>query len=186
MSSFDLTLDNSLLLLVDMQEKFLPAIPGIAVDQPCGKNCRNLLITMSLLGVPAVITEQYPQGLGPTFPSLIEANPQARRFEKMHFSCSDDPEISNHIVHANRDHIIICGIEAHVCVLSTVSDLMHRGLYVTVVSDAVASRREESKTAALEAARDLGALVVPTESVIFRLQRRAGVGCFKALSQLVK
>lgn len=185
-SSFDCTVDNALLLMVDMQQRFLPVIPTIAVDQECGRNCRNLLVAMSLLNVPCIISEQYPSGLGPTLPALTEANPAAKLFEKTHFSCVDDPIIGGHIAHQGRDHVIICGIEAHVCVLSTVADLMHRGLYVTVISDAVASRRAENKATALEAARDLGALVVPTESVIFRLQRRSGVGCFKALSQLVK
>jgi len=81
---------------------------------------------------------------------------------------------------------VVCGIEAHVCVLATVADLLARGARVVVASDAVASRSDASRDHALAAMRDLGALVVPSESVIFRLQRQAGGEVFKAISKLVR
>jgi nicotinamidase-related amidase len=186
MVSFELTASDSVLLVVDVQERFLAPIPAIGPEQECGRNCRILLTAAGMLNVPSVISEQYPKGLGATLPHVLSANPQARRFEKTHFSCGGDQALSDHFASLKRSHVVICGIEAHVCVLSTAADLLHQGHYVVVASDAVASRSERNRDHALAAMRDLGALAVPTEGIIFRWQRQAGVGCFKALSTLVK
>ena len=85
-----------------------------------------------------------------------------------------------------RDTIIVAGIEAHVCVLATVADLCQRGYNVIVAADAIASRNAEHVTLAMDAMRQLGALVLPCESILFRLQRQAGVGQFKALRGIIK
>jgi len=173
-------------LLIDMQERFLPAIPGIAADHDCGRNARILLEGAVLLGVPVTISEQYVKGLGPTLAHLLAAAPSATRLEKTHFSCGDDPGLSGHLARQNRRHVVVAGIEAHVCVLATVADLLAAGHVVIVAADAVASRREANRDRALAAMRDLGALAVPTESILFRLQRQAGIGAFKAISALVR
>jgi nicotinamidase-related amidase len=186
MPAFDLTVANTALLMIDMQERFLPAIPAIAQDQPCGRNCRMLLSAARLLGVPALISEQYPKGLGPTLPWLVEAYPEAERIAKMHFSCSDDPTLQARLDRQARPRLVLCGIEAQVCVLTTAADLVARGYSVVIAGDAVASRNPAHVPMALDAARDLGALVVPAETIAMRLQREAGVGCFKALTQLIK
>jgi len=183
---FDLTPANSGLLLIDMQERFLPAIPHMAEDRPCGRNCRILLTAAQLLGVPTTISEQYPQGLGATVGFLAAANPAAVRMAKMHFSCCDDHALQAHLERSARPHLVLCGIEAQVCVLTTAADLISRGIMVVVAGDAVASRNPEHVPMALAAARDLGALVVPTESIVMRWQRQAGSGHFKALAQLIR
>jgi len=183
---FSLTSADTAILLIDVQERFLSAIPGIAPDQDCGRACGILLAGATLLGVPVTISEQYAKGLGPTLPHLLAAAPDATRLDKTHFSCGDDTGLAGHMARQNRHHIVVAGIEAHVCVLATVSDLLAAGHAVIVASDAVASRREANRDAALTAMRDLGALAVPTESILFRLQRQAGVGSFKALSALVR
>jgi nicotinamidase-related amidase len=183
---FDLTPANSSLLVIDVQERFLPAIPAIAADAPCGRNCRILLTAAKLLQVPVTISEQYPKGLGPTLPWLVESCPDAARLAKTHFSCDGDIALRARLDGLNRRQVVICGIEAHVCVLATVADLLGRGYEVVVAGDAVASRQEASRNLGLAAMRDLGALVVPVESIVFRWQRQAGVGCFKEISQLVK
>jgi nicotinamidase-related amidase len=183
---FDLTPANAGLLLIDMQERFLPAIPAMAEDQPCGRCCRILLAAAQLLGVPTTISEQYPQGLGATVGYLARANPAAVRMAKMHFSCADDPALLDHLERSGRRHLVLCGIEAQVCVLSTAADLLGRGFTVVIAGDAVASRNPAHVPMALAAARDLGALVVPTETIVMRLQRVAGSGHFKALAQLIR
>lgn len=183
---FSPTAADTSVLLIDVQERFLPAIPDIAPDRECGRTCGILLAGATLLGVPVTISEQYPKGLGQTLPHLLAAAPQATRLDKTHFSCGDDAALAGHLARQNRRHVVVAGIEAHVCVLATVADLLAAGHVVIVAADAVASRRAANRDAALTAMRDLGALALPTESILFRLQRQAGVGCFKALSALVK
>lgn len=184
MDRFDLTTSNSTVLLIDLQERFVPVIPSIAADQNVGRHARMLRDGAALLQVPIVISEQYPKGLGPTLPYL--ATPGATVLGKTHFSCVEDPTLKIHLAETQRTHVIIAGIEAHVCVLATVADLIASGRWVVVAADAVASRDPVHASLALEAMRSLGALTLPVESILFRLQRQAGVGAFKALSALVR
>ena len=184
MDRFDLTISNSTVLLIDLQERFVPVIPSIAADQSVGRHARMLRDGAALLHVPIVISEQYPKGLGPTLPHLV--TPEATVLAKTHFSCVEDPALKTHLAETQRTHVIIAGIEAHVCVLATVADLIASGRWVVVAADAVASRDPAHAALALEAMRSLGALTLPVESILFRLQRQAGVGAFKALSALVR
>ena len=183
---FDLLPATSSLLLIDMQERFVPAIPAIAEDRPVGRACRQLLTAARLLGVPTTISEQYPKGLGPTLPWLLAANPEAARFEKLHFSCADDPRLGAHLDALHRPEIVLCGIETHVCVLHTAADLLAQGRVVVVAADAVASRSEAHRDQALAALRDLGALLLPVESIAMRWTRVAGTALFKQVSALIK
>ena len=183
---FDLTPAGSALLIIDVQERFLGAIPAIAPDQPVGRNCRILLDSARLTGAAVLVSEQYPKGLGPTLPHVVAASGAAPRLAKTHFSCCGDEALLAAIDGLHRPWWILCGIEAHVCVLATAADLLARGHRVVVVGDAVASRREDCRTMALAAARDLGALVLPTETVAFRWLRRAQGEAFKAVSTLVR
>ncbi len=184
MDRFALTTGNTTLLLIDLQERFVPAIPAVAADQPCGRHARMLLDGARLLEIPVVVSEQYPKGLGPTVPHLPTAG--ADIFAKTHFSCVDDVALKTYFADSPRTHVLVAGIEAHVCVLATVADLIAQGKWVVVAADAVASRDPAHRDLALTAMRDLGALVLPVESILFRLQRQAGVGSFKQLSALVR
>ncbi|MBA3708661.1 MAG: isochorismatase family protein [Planctomycetes bacterium] len=186
MPSFDITPATSALMLIDMQERFLPVIPAMASDQACGRNCRILLEAARLLEVPTTISEQYPKGLGETLPYLRQAHPDAPRFEKMHFSCMDDPLLRMHLDSLGRAHVVLCGVETHVCVLHTAADLIAHGTGVVVAADAVSSRKDLHRDQALDAMRALGALLVPTESIVMRWQRLAGTPVFKTLSALIK
>ena len=177
---------SSLLLVVDVQERFTSAIPSIAAEAPTGNRLRLLAEGCRLLGVPALISEQYPQGLGVTLPWLAERLPDAPRLAKSAFSCWDDDALRASIVAQHASDIIVCGIEAHICVLATVADLLAADQRVIVAADAVASRHDSNRDHALAAMRDLGALVLPVESILFRLQRRAGTPTFKAISALVR
>jgi nicotinamidase-related amidase len=104
----------------------------------------------------------------------------------MHFSCAEAPAVAAAIDHLGRRQIVIAGIEAHVCVLTTAADLTARGYQVVLAGDAIASRNPDHVTMAITAARDLGILVLPTETIAMRWQRQAGVGCFKAIAQLIR
>lgn len=182
----DLAAAASALLVIDVQERFLKAVPTIAADQPCGRNCRILLQAAGLLAIPRLISEQYPSGLGPTLPHLVEAAPGVPRLGKMHFSCVEDPGLASAIDGLGRRQVVLAGIEAHVCVLTTAADLAARGYQVVLAGDAVASRDPTHVPMAIAAARDLGVLVLPTETIVMRWQRQAGGGAFKAISQLIR
>jgi nicotinamidase-related amidase len=186
MAAFTPTPASSLLLVIDVQERFATAIPSIAADQPTGRNCRILAEAAGLLGVQRLATEQVPDKLGPTVAHLAAVLGPAPRPGKTYFSCWDDGAIRAAIAGSLASDIVLCGIEAHVCVLATAADLLAAGRRVIVAADAVDSRKPESRQTALAAMRDLGALVVPTESIVFRWQRQAGTGAFKQISALVK
>ncbi|MBA3700905.1 MAG: isochorismatase family protein [Planctomycetes bacterium] len=186
MPRLDLAAAASALLLIDVQERFLKAVPAIAADQPCGRNCRILLQAAGLLNIPRLISEQYPAGLGPTLPHLVEAAPEVPRLGKMHFSCAEDPALAAAIDRLGRRQIVLAGIEAHVCVLTTAADLSARGYQVVIAGDATASRDPTHVPMALAAARDLGVLILPSETIVMRWQRQAGVGQFKEMAKLIR
>lgn len=186
MPRLDLDAAASALLVIDVQERFLNAVPSIAAEQPCGRNCRILLQAAGLLNIPRLISEQYPAGLGPTLPHLVEAAPEAPRFGKVHFSCAEDPALASAIDRLGRRQIVLAGIEAHVCVLTTAADLATRGYHVVIAGDAIASRDPTHVPMAIAAARDLGVLVLPTETIAMRWQRQAGTGRFKDLAKLIR
>lgn len=186
MPHFTLAADVTALLIIDMQEKFLPAIPAMAADQFCGRNVRILANAFRLLKLPTMISEQYPKGLGRTLPWIAEVCPDAVLAEKTHFSCCDDEALMLCLDRQGRRTLVLCGVEAHVCVLATVADLVTRGYDVVIAGDAVASRQGEHCAQALAAMRDLGALVVPSESIVFRLLKQAGTPVFKQVSALVR
>ncbi|MCA3555276.1 hydrolase [Aestuariivirga sp.] len=177
---------KSTLLLVDMQERLLPAMSGGAEAEA---RCAILLKAARALGVPVTVSEQYPRGLGRTVPGLSEEAGNAPVFEKTSFSCWRDQGLKDHlIVHheAGRPLVILAGIEAHVCVMQTAADLAAAGFGVLAVADAMASRAPASQTLALKRMRQHGVQVVNTEMVVFELLGRAGTAEFKALSALVR
>lgn len=186
MPAYTLAPDATGLLIIDMQDRFLSAIPAIAADGACGRNVAILANAMRLLRIPTIVSEQYPKGLGKTVPWVANACPDAVVAEKTHFSCCDDEALMLCLDRQARRTLILCGIETHVCVLATAADLVARGYDVIVAGDAVASRRDDCRAQGLAAMRDLGALVVPTESIVFRLLRQAGTPAFKQVSALVR
>jgi nicotinamidase-related amidase len=186
MGAFDCAAAASGLLLIDVQERFLAAVPSIAPDQGVGRTLRLLLTAARLTAVPIIISEQYPKGLGATLPHLREAAPEAPCLAKMHFSCLGDPALRDAIAARARRTWVLCGIETHVCVLQTAVDLLSAGHEVVVASDGVDSRRSEHREAALATLRALGALVLPGEAVAMRWTAVAGTPLFKQISALIK
>jgi nicotinamidase-related amidase len=168
---------RSLLLVIDLQERLMPAIDQ--ADEVLA-NAERLVSGAELLGVPVVITEQYPRGLGPTVPSLAG---RGKVIEKMSFSAWGAPDFAESL---NRGQIVVIGTEAHICVCQTVLDLLSHGYRVSVVADAVGSRRPHSRTTALERLARHGADVVTTEMALFEWTGTAADANFKQISALIK
>jgi nicotinamidase-related amidase len=174
---------RSALLIVDMQERLMPAMDagGGAIA-----NAARLMEAAGRLGVPMLLSEQYPKGLGPTVAPLAALAPTATVAAKLSFSCLDDEGWRGRFERLDRRQAVIAGVEAHVCVLQTALGLREAGHEVAVVADAVASRRPESRALALDRLRGNGVEIVTTEMVLFEWLGRAGTPEFKALSGLIR
>jgi nicotinamidase-related amidase len=175
--------EQSLLLIVDIQEKLAPAINN--ADNVVA-NTIKLVHAAKHLNIPIIASEQYPKGLGRTAHELRELLPSDSLVEKTHFSCMAEPGFSDLLKKANRTQIIVCGMEAHVCVLQTALDLHAEGYSSIVVADGVSSRRWESYELGLARMRSAGVTVVSTEMVLFEWIRQAATEQFKVLLPLIK
>lgn len=178
---------SSQLVVIDIQERLAPAMSG---GEVIVANVVKLLRCAGMLDVPVTLSEQYRKGIGATLPAVMEAaGNRACVFEKMAFSAMRDADISRHIdriVKQGRRQIVLCGIEAHVCVLQTALDLAAHGREVAVVADAIASRTVDSKTIALQRLAAAGVTIATTEMVAFEWLEMAGTGEFRALLPLLK
>jgi len=177
--------DDSCLIVIDMQERLVPAMQAPARTI---RNAKVLITAAEALGVPALLTEQYPQGLGATVPELARAAAAAKAaiLPKMHFSCMEDADFAAAFKATGRRQAVIAGMEAHICVMQTAVSLMEQGYEVFVVTDATSSRTLESEKACLDRLQACGAGIVTTEMVVFEWLGRAGTPAFKALLPLIK
>ena len=175
--------DVSAGLLIDVQERLFPHMEG---NEELLRRTTMLLEGLKILQVPLLVTEQYPRGLGPTLEPLSELVQDVQVQEKIAFSCCGDEGFKEQLTGLDRSLIIVCGIEAHVCVMQTVIDLIELGYRVAVVEDCISSRNMNDKNVAVERMRQEGAIVTTCESVLFELARVAGTDEFKAISKLVK
>jgi nicotinamidase-related amidase len=177
--------DNSCLIVIDMQERLVPAMQAPARTI---RNAGILITAAQELAVPVLLTEQYPKGLGATVPELATAAAAANAaiLPKMHFSCMEDQDFAAAFKETGRSQAVIAGMEAHICVLQTAVSLMDQGFEVFVVTDATSSRTLESEKACLDRLQACGAGIVTTEMVVFEWLGRAGTPAFKALLALIK
>jgi nicotinamidase-related amidase len=182
-SAFQLDRDDAVLLVVDIQER-LAAV--MAERERVVANTGHLVAAAKLLGLPVVHTEQYPKGLGRTVPELQAALAGSTAVEKMTFDCCGEPTFGPVLESGARSTVIVCGMEAHICVLQTVLGLLAGGKTVHVAADAVCSRNPENARIALELARDAGAVVTCTETVLFQLLVRAGTPEFKEIQARIR
>ncbi|MCZ7557250.1 MAG: hydrolase [Bacteroidia bacterium] len=174
---------HTLLLVVDIQGK----LAEIAHESAhLLRNARILIEGAKILGIPIVYTEQYPKGLGPTESNLAELLADAIRIEKDSFSCCGAFEFEVKLTELHKTDILLCGIEAHVCVYQTARDLIGLGYNVHVVSDAVSSRTPANRELGIHAMEQLGAKRTGTEMALFELLQVSGTDEFKAISRLVK
>jgi nicotinamidase-related amidase len=176
-----LDLVRAQLLVVDVQERLVPAMSD---SERLIGSCRTLMQGARLLGAPIAISEQYPEGLGPTVADLSCA--AVPRFAKKSFSCWRDPAIRSHLLESGRDQMILCGIEAHVCVLQTALDMREAGLEVFAVVDAIDSRKGTDKEATIRRMFATGVQVGTVEMVLFEWIGSAANASFPAVSSLIK
>jgi len=173
---------NSVLLVVDVQERLLAVMPdadGLVRD------VGFLLDVANLVKVPARATEQYPQGLGPTHGDLSRRLP-GDRLSKVAFSCCGAPGLLAELRQLGRPNIVVAGMETHVCVMQTVLDLSAEGLQTFVPVDAVQSRYSVDHDMALQRMERAGAVLTTTETTAFEWLGGSDHPQFKAVSRLVQ
>jgi nicotinamidase-related amidase len=171
---------DSVLLLVDMQEKLVPLVLN---QDSLVSRCHWLLKLAAQLHVPVVTSEQYPKGLGPTIARLSSAIPHQKIIEKVHFSCMQEPNYVQILRQQAKNQLVFCGIEAHVCVLQTALESKTSGFDVFVVVDAVSSRSELDYNYGLTRMKQAGIHLITTEMVFFEWLRQSGFPNFKELSK---
>jgi len=181
---FWLDAEKAALVVIDVQEKLAPAMDPDLYNQLLLNG--NLLIEgFKGLGLPIIATEQYSKGLGHTVTELAGATDQDC-IEKMAFSCCGEDKFIAALEKSGAKHVLIAGMETHVCVFQTVLDLLDRGYVVHLVRDAVSSRFKSDYDNALSTAAKAGAVITTTETALFQLVKVAGTDGFKAVSKLVR
>jgi nicotinamidase-related amidase len=150
------------------------------------ENVQKIIKGAQVLGMPMLMTEQNPKGLGPTIPEIADLVPGVRRIPKLSFSCCADESFSKELSGLQRRQVLLSGIEAHVCLYQTTVDLVASGYEVHVLADAVSSRTAENKAIGLQKMRDAGASITSVETALFELLRVAEGPAFKQIIGIVK
>jgi len=176
--------NKSCLIIVDIQERLAPAM--FDGGQEAIRNAAILMQAAKRLGVPVLVSEQYPRGLGRTVPQLAEFMPADGPVEKVEFACPGNAGFADRLNLSGKKQVVIAGMEAHICVLQTALKLRDQGLEVFVAADAVASRKQSSMGHAFSRIEDAGGAIVTTEMAVFEWLERAGTDDFKALSKLIQ
>ena len=182
MSDWRLTPQNAAVVVIDVQEKLMNVMPRRAQTLA---SIQRLISAAHVLKVPTLVTAQYIKGLGPVCAEITKATPGIAPLEKMTFSCCGSEEFLRAVKDLRRQRIILCGIEAHVCVQQTAIDLM-KDYFVYIAADAISSRHEMDYTIAIERLRDCGAVIATVESAVFELLHESGTEQFKQILPLFK
>ncbi len=174
---------NATLLIVDVQERLMRVMPD---PQGLEKRIGFLIELAKTFGMPVVLTEQYPQGLGPTAESIQKALDVCHPLEKMTFSVCGEDSVVRRLKSHPAGTILLSGIEAHICVLQSCLDLIGAGYKVFVPYDAVDSRKPGDKKIGLDLMQKGGAVITGCETLAFQLLGKAGTPDFKRISALIK
>ncbi|QEA38856.1 isochorismatase family protein [Pistricoccus aurantiacus] len=167
---------HSLFLIVDLQKALLPVIDGS--DQAVNEAIWLGSLAQTL-DVPVWLTEQYPQGLGGTEPRLIEALPNARLWQKSHFGAHDETDFAEALAALERRQVVICGTEAHICVMQTALSLLEAGYEVYWLVEATASRRQDEAKLAMARVQAAGGVPVTADMVAYEWLERCDNERFK-------
>jgi nicotinamidase-related amidase len=176
-------LGNTVLIVVDVQEKLAHVM---AEKRVLLENLKKVIKGAQTLGIPILLTEQNPEGLGPTIPEIAHLLPNIQPVRKLSFSCCGSDRFIQTLEGVSRKQVLIAGIETHVCVYQTAVDLLNLGYEVQIVADAVSSRTVENRHIGLEKIKDAGAALTSTETALFELLRVAEGAKFKELLKIVK
>lgn len=174
---------KTVLVVIDIQDKLYAVMDG---KEALLDATRRLIEGIQVLGIPVVVTEQYPKGLGGTVPEIMQMLPDVTPIEKMSFSCCGSTEFESTVKKLGRKHVLIAGIETHVCVYQTVHDMLTEAYDVRVVGDCVSSRSAENRRIALDLIRDIGGYVTSMETALLELLGTADHPKFKDISRIVR
>jgi nicotinamidase-related amidase len=177
--------DHCTLIVVDIQEKLLPPI---FENTRVLKNSQLLIRLAAVLKIPALVTTQYAKGLGNTTPEIASLLPDARPIDKQMFSCFGSEAFCSMLkrLPGNRNTVLLCGMESHICVMQTALGALREGYIVHVASDAVSSRTEWNWKIGLDRMRAAGAVISSTEMILYELLRSSGSPAFKELLPYLK
>ena len=184
LSKFKLEAENAVLVVIDIQERLVPAMPQ-GVYLRMRETVSLLLNAAELLGIPVVTTGQYPKGIGHTVPELA-GQCQGTIVEKVSFGCCGEPNFLQAMKATGRTQAIITGMETHVCVYQTVLGLLEDGYNVHLVRDALTSRNKTDYLAGVANAEQAGAVVTTAEMALFQMLQKSTHEQFRAVSKLVK
>ena len=171
--------DNTVALVIDYQEKLVPVMDE---KERLIQNSSILLAGLKYLGVPMIVTQQYTKGLGITVQEIRDAMESDDYIDKISFTAFDS--VKEQI--RDKKFVIVCGIEAHICVLQTVIDLVEAGFVPVVVEDCISSRKPNDKKVAMKRMLQEGAIVTTYESLLFELLKVAGTDESKRIQRLIK
>jgi len=178
-----LTIENTSLVIIDIQEKLLPVM---ANPEQVVNNTSVLIHVAKTLHIPILWCQQVSKSLGPTAKELSSLLTGIEPIDKSTFSCCGDEAFMEKIDQLKIQTAILCGIESHVCVFQTAMDLIQHGLYVHVVADATSSRTNENKAIGFNRMAKEGAVITSTEMLLFELLRDAKHPNFRELAKLIK
>ena len=175
--------DNSAILLIDYQERFIPVLHK---NNETIKYIKLLLSGANIYKVPIFVSEHVPEKLGPTVLELKEYVRESTFFTKKTMSCCGQVLFLEKLKEKNIKQVAVCGIEAHVCVLQTSLDLIHNGFQVHLVSDGITTRISHNKDIAIQKIQNAGGIISSVETVLFEIAYEAGNEEFKKLQGLFK
>lgn len=174
---------EAVLLIIDMQERFRPHVPDF---KKISENICKFIQACRLLDVPILVTEQYPQGLGQTAEEIASLMAPALPFAKTAFSCCGAPAFMTALKNTGRKAVIVCGIEAHVCISQTVHELITAGYKVHIIKDAISSRFSQATEVAWEKMVLAGAVPSGVEMALMEMVADSKVPIFKKVQSFVK
>lgn len=178
-----LTRNDTAFVVIDLQEKLVPAMSD---KETLEEKSVRLIKGMKVLEIPTIVTQQYSKGLGETIPSIANALGDFQHVEKNTFGCMANEEFATRIKDLGRKNIVVCGIEAHICVQQTVLQLMDEGYNVYLAADCVASRSETDKLWSITRMGEAGAVITTYEAILYEILRDSKADGFKDISAIVK
>ena len=179
-----LQLTQSTLAIIDMQDAFRAKIPNFT---EVANRIAVMVQGARLLGLPIIVTEQYPKGLGHTAPEILAVLPESLEIiEKTTFSSCGAQSFLTQLERSAAKQVLLCGIEAHICVNQTAHDLLAKGFQVHLLTDCITSRKPYDRKAATRKMQGSGAILCSVEMALFELMRDAKHEQFKAIQGLIK
>lgn len=177
------TAENAALIIIDIQKKLFRVMYE---KEALSSNIQRLIKGIQIMDIPIIVTEQNPDGLGPTIPEISNILPGLQPIPKFNFSCCGEEGFQRKLEELHRKQVLITGIETHICVYQTALDLLSSGYEVQIVADCVSSRTPKNRDLALHRMSMEGALLTSTEMILFELLKTAKEERFKAISEIVK